>query len=308
MAQPRGAGEGFSATAEAWTFQGVGLSRAVTPPLAIKRNRPLTRRDMVDHWCITIGKSSPATHVVDNKAQVVAAGVPYIFSLRQEMYSERTRSRVQLYLARDRFRSLEPLLDGACGKAFDTRTGHLLAEYVGLLERHASKVAAVKGANLATAIEAMVNACLAPSASRFAQAQVQMDVILLERVRRAVLGNLRSPSLGVEKICREVAISRTRLYRLLDGEGGVVHYIQSQRLSEAFSILSDPANDMPIGEVSEMLCFSDPSTFSRAFRRHFGQSPKDVKGLAIKEKHHAISATNESSLDIGGFAKCLQGL
>ncbi len=57
----------------------------------------------------------------------------------------------------------------------------------------------------------------------------------------------------------------------------MIHYIQRRRLSESFSILCDARNDLPIGQVAEMLCFSDASSFSRAFRREFGISPSDVR-------------------------------
>ena len=55
-------------------------------------------------------------------------------------------------------------------------------------------------------------------------------VTLMERVRQAVRRNLRSPSLGPDKLCREAATSRSQLYRLLENEGGVKSYIQRRRL------------------------------------------------------------------------------
>ncbi len=127
----------------------------------------------------------------------------------------------------------------------------------------------------------MVCACLAPSADRMAEASGHIDLTLMERVRRAVRKNLRSPSLGPEKLCREAATSRSQLYRLLESEGGVAHYIQRRRLSESFSMLCDPSNNFPIGKVAEMLCFADGSSFSRAFRREFGMSPSDVRAGAV---------------------------
>jgi AraC-like DNA-binding protein len=111
-------------------------------------------------------------------------------------------------------------------------------------------------------------------------ARNQIKLTLMERVRQAVRRNLRSPSLGPAKLCREAAMSRSQLYRLLESEGGVIHYIQRRRLSESFSILCDARNRLPIAQIAEMLCFSDASSFSRAFRREFGISPSDVRAAS----------------------------
>jgi AraC-like DNA-binding protein len=75
-------------------------------------------------------------------------------------------------------------------------------------------------------------------------------------------------------------MSRSKLYRLMDAEGGVVRYIQRQRLFEAYALLSDPSVDRPITAIAEDLCFADTSGFSRAFRREFGATPNDVRAAS----------------------------
>ena len=67
----------------------------------------------------------------------------------------------------------------------------------------------------------MVEACLAPSADRRVTAGSQINATLLERVRRAVGKHLHSPSLGPANLCREAAVSRSHLYRLLEAEGAL---------------------------------------------------------------------------------------
>ena len=100
-------------------------------------------------------------------------------------------------------------------------------------------------------------------------------------MRQAVQRNLRSPSLGPDKLCREAAMSRSQLYRVLESEGGAAHYIQRLRLLESFTILCDVSNDHPIGKVAEMLCFADASSFSRAFRQEFGTTPREVRAASV---------------------------
>jgi AraC-like DNA-binding protein len=130
----------------------------------------------------------------------------------------------------------------------------------------------------------------------------------MERVRQAVRRNLRSPTLGPDKLCREAATSRSQLYRLLEGEGGVSHYILRRRLSESFTMLCDASSTVPIGKVAEMLCFSDGSSFSRAFRREFGMSPSDVRAGAIGASPPKAPLKDVSLRGVHDFSEYLHSL
>ena len=118
---------------------------------------------------------------------------------------------------------------------------------------------------LKDAVQAMVEACVAPSAERLVKAGSQINLTLMERVRRAVGKHLRSQTLGPDKLCREAATSRSQLYRLLASEGGVATYIQRRRLSESFAILCDVSNNLSIGRLAETLCFADASSSAGLF-------------------------------------------
>ena len=128
----------------------------------------------------------------------------------------------------------------------------------------------------------------------------------MERVRKAVVRHLYSPSLGTAKLCLEAATSRSQLYRLFENQGGVARYIQRRRLSESFSVLCDTSHDFSIGRVAEMLCFADASGFSRAFRREFGITPKEVRLAALS----GLSPSQPGLADLGAgrFRDCLRCL
>lgn len=269
--------KGFRAKTTAWMFGGFGFSAISTPPISLSRSKTSVRRDSVDHWCIDLAKVSTTHLRVSDTMQSIPPGVPSIFSLGDETYRERGGSRILLYLTRDRFQAIAPLLDAAQGVSMDTPQGRLLADYMLLLERHVQDVPTADAPKLARAVETMLAACLAPSPDAVMNAHSHINLTLMERVRQAVRRNLHSPSLGPDKLCREAATSRSQLYRLLEREGGVANYIQRRRLSESFSILSDTSNSFSIGKVAEMLCFADGSSFSRAFRREFGASPSEVR-------------------------------
>jgi AraC-like DNA-binding protein len=300
------AAEGFRGKTATWMLHGFGFNRVSTPPVSKNRTKTMIRRDPVDHWCITLSKTKASEFEIGRGWSTVPAMVPYVFSLGEELSSERVLDRIQLYLARDSFQTIAPLLDAARGQVFDTPQGRLLADYMLLLERNIPDLPDEDGEKLRPAIQAMLSACLGPSADRLSEAGRHVDLTLMERVRQAVRRNLRSPSLGPDRLCREAATSRSQLYRLLEGEGGVAHYIQRRRLSESFSMLCDPANTLSIGKVAEMLCFADGSSFSRAFRREFGMSPSDVRAGAVGQL--PPPAPVKKAGGVHSFSECLHSL
>lgn len=308
MTSRQPAAEGFRARTTAWALAGFVFSRASTPPVAISRTQTLLRRNPVDHWIVSVGKRSGTELKFGGDNLTAPAGVPFVMSLGQETYQERERERIQLYLARDSFQAIAPLLEAAQGTALDTPEGRLLADYMLLLERNVPHLPPTDGPKLAAAIQAMLGACLAPSVGRMAEASRHIDLTLMERVRQAVRRNLRSPSLGPDKLCREAATSRSQLYRLLESEGGVAHYIQRRRLSESYSMLCDVSKNFPIGKVAEMLCFADGSSFSRAFRREFGMSPSDVRARSLVEVPRTMPPKRSASAGIHSFGEALRSL
>lgn len=301
--------EGFAATNDNWTAGGFTVSRVVSPPNSVARATSFIRRNPVDHWVITLSKRSESHVKARNIELHVPPGVPFILSLGEEMYIDRKKSeeRVQLLLSRDGFGAVAPLLDGANGVALDSPHGKLLADYMTLLEANLSSLTAEDASRLKDAVQAMVEACVAPSADRLVKAGGQINLTLMERVRRTVGKHLRSHTLGPDKLCREAATSRSQLYRLLEPEGGVATYIQRRRLRESFAILCDVSNNSSIGTVAEMLCFADASSFTRAFRREYGMSPKEVRAASLGGISPAMPKA-ATARGIRNFADCLRSL
>lgn len=79
-------------------------------------------------------------------------------------------------------------------------------------------------------------------------------------------------------IAAALGISRASLYRAFEPYGGVIAFIQRERLDEAYRRLSAPGQHRTIGAVAWELGYPDPSTFTRAFRRRFGHAPRDLVG------------------------------
>lgn len=269
--------EPFEAESATLSAGGAIISRVRAPKLHSVRDLRHVRRDPTDHWVIGIGTCESRITLSDGGLRV-PAGAPFLVSLADPLESERDADdRLHLYLPRDRFALLAPELDKARGQVIAGGLGLLLADYLRLLERSLPTLAENDLHSLGDAIQAMVAACVAPTAARAAEAGAQLDLTRLERVRQAIRRRLHSATLTPASLCRDVGMSRSQLYRLLEGEGGVIRYIQRHRLRAIHAALSDPANDRPIAAIAESCGFYEPSTFSRIFRREFGATPSEVR-------------------------------
>ena len=298
---------GFKARNRAWNLGGLALNHVSAPGISVIRTKTLVRREPVDHWAITLSKLT-VTHLNSQGRSLAApAGLPFVLSLGQEMWNRREADeRIQLYLSRDTFYGSSPLLDAACLTSLETPGGRLLADYMRLLLRNVPSLDGDDAPRLVDATRTMIAACLAPSGNRIAEARPAINVSLMERVRQTVRRHLRSSNLGPGLICRDAATSRSQLYRLLEGEGGVARYIQKLRLSEAFSLLCNGPQNLTIGAIAEALCFADSSAFARAFRREFGLSPSDVRVAAQTGLPPVPFARAANDLPTPAFVSCLR--
>ena len=299
--------EGFQAKVVSWILDGFTVSRVSAQAVNGVRTRAHIRRSPVDHWVVTCYTRGRTKIGMPSTSLEPVLRAPFIVSLAEEVTTERNNdnNRVQFHLARDRFQKIAAMLDAARGVPLNSPQGRLLADYMLLLERNLPSLAPEDAPRLRNAVEAMLEACLAPYAGKLVKASSQINATLMERVRCVVGRHLRAPSLGPDMLCREAATSRSQLYRLLEGEGGVARYIQRRRLAESFTPLSDTANTLSIGGIAEVLCFADSSSFSRAFRREFGMSPGDVRTASLCGLPPAAPAI-AGERNINTFADCLR--
>ncbi|UFN48710.1 helix-turn-helix domain-containing protein [Roseomonas sp. OT10] len=274
--------KGFRASRRTWHLGDFGLARVSAPPLRVVRSRDHIRRDPYDHWNICIGLGAATQLTYRSGAIIVPPRIPFVVSLGEEMVSERAQDdRVQLYLPRDRFRELAPLLDSSTADALGSPMRGMLADFILALEGRLPELAESDLPRLTQAISAMVAACIEPSKGRLGASAGQIDFTRMEKIRRVARAHLRSPDLSPDLLCRLVGVSRSHLYRLLEREGGVSRWIRRQRLLASHALLSDVSQTGTISAIAYEFGFADAATFSRAFRREFGVSPRDVRTAAL---------------------------
>ncbi|WP_181832727.1 helix-turn-helix domain-containing protein [Bosea caraganae] len=297
--------KGFLAESTVWTFGGFGLSHVKAPSLRASRSNALVRRNPVDHWVITLGQHV-TTGLGGGVSLNVPPRIPFVVSLGREMVSQRAHDeRLQLYLPRDSFGDLAPVLDAMQGQALDKPLGKLLGDYIGLLQRNASELSQADLPRLTNAVRSMVLACIAPTVDHSIHATSLIDLSRREKARQVIERHLRQPSLGPATLCREMGMSRTQLYRLLHDEGGVARFIQRRRLLQSYAELSDPLNRRSITVIAETLCFQDASSFSRAFRQEFGMTPRDVRAAWSTGQALALPSDTDPDAEFTTLRQCL---
>ena len=96
--------------------------------------------------------------------------------------------------------------------------------------------------------------------------------------RMILQANLSRPDLSPELIAGQMLVSRSTLYRLFEPEGGVMHFVQGERLRAVRDALADPMERRTIGRLAEVFGFSSISQLSRSFRGHYGAPPQAWRG------------------------------
>jgi AraC family transcriptional regulator len=107
---------------------------------------------------------------------------------------------------------------------------------------------------------------------------------LYRRLHRArdFIDSCFAESLSVERIARVACLSPYhfhRTFRLAFGETPM-HRLQARRLRAASQLLI--ATDRPVTAISLQVGFESLGTFSWLFRKHFGHSPREFRGLRRK--------------------------
>jgi len=109
---------------------------------------------------------------------------------------------------------------------------------------------------------------------------------------------MNSPDFDPEALRRLVAMSRSKLYRIFEGVGGVARFIQDERLDAARQRLAGIGDRTSIRTLAREVGFLEHSTFSRAFKLRYGSSPSEFREMV--SAHHPLEA-REDGHDAGSM-------
>ncbi len=105
----------------------------------------------------------------------------------------------------------------------------------------------------------------------------------LTRIKGEIDSRLRSPTLLVGDVARDLGISVGHIHRLFRQEATTpAHYIWSRRLEMCSRDLVDPSRaGHSISEIAFSWGFNDAAHFSRSFRERFGVPPREWRHRSL---------------------------
>ncbi len=99
----------------------------------------------------------------------------------------------------------------------------------------------------------------------------------LDRIRRVVRSLVASGRFGLDDAAAAFSVDRRTLARRLASHGTNFREVLDDARHAAASRLLQ-TSDLPVAAIAERLGYADPATFSRAFRRWSGTSPRAFRG------------------------------
>lgn len=273
---------GFPADHTAWNLGSMLIIQQHAPSHSYTRSAAKLRSNSLDHWHIVLLRTGRTWTEVDGHVSEGAPGKVEVRSLGHPFRGRSTDCQsLAFYLPRELFSDATPIADVNNNTSLKGTYTKFLIEYIDSIEARLSSLAAADLPQVVRTTRDMILTCLSASVEQSGPAETQGNLALMERVRRFVRNNLNSPDLTSDILCRELGISRTRLYKLFEPSGGVHHYIQKRRLLSAHASLSNSANREQIGEIASSVGFTSAAHFSRAFSNEFGYSPRTARTIAI---------------------------
>ncbi len=274
--------DGVQVRSEHWHFGGMVLSQTRVPDSRFLRDERRARRDGIDHWCLRVLRSGESRLQHPGFTARLGPGEPVLFSMHEGWATQWDAAEwVSLTIPRDLSPQFSAQLAALPSGPLRGPCAGLMADLLLALPARVASAPAESLGSLAEATRAAVAACLFTGAPPPAAAARVAD-LQKERVRKAIHKHLGSARLTPARLAATAGISRSALYRMFAGEGGVACYIRDVRLSLAHAALRDPHQaGLGIAEIAEAHGFPDPSAFSRAFRQAFEATPGEVRAAAL---------------------------
>ncbi|UXN66845.1 AraC family transcriptional regulator (plasmid) [Phyllobacterium sp. A18/5-2] len=237
---------GFEGNQTIWDLGRLAFSRIRTSALEFASVPGHTRREALDHWTLTLPLDGAISTVGPAGSFHGGAGIIQVHSLGRWFEGTITDSEMlMLFVPRDFCAEMALSLHASEFSAIDTAMGRLLSDYFIGLAKRLPIIDAENLPELVGATQAMIRACVLPSPGNIEEAQAPIARVLLEKARRIVHAKLCDPTFNAKVLRRELAISRSGLYRMFEPFGGVMHYVQRQRLLRCTRGIGRPDRPTP---------------------------------------------------------------
>jgi AraC-like DNA-binding protein len=154
----------------------------------------------------------------------------------------------------------------------------LLAGYVDSLRRGGPIADPILAHRVAQHVVELTALALRPAKDTQARAAGAIREARLAAIRADVLANLSQVRLSAKTLAQRHGITDRSIHLLFEETGQTFgRFVLEERLKCAFKLLTDPSCAKRITDIASEVGFGDLSTFNRAFRLHFGDTPSGIR-------------------------------
>ncbi|KAB2684217.1 helix-turn-helix domain-containing protein [Brucella tritici] len=272
------AADGFAVTQKVWNLHGMLLIEQSVPSFSYERTAEKVRFSPIDHWQISFLRRGRTWTSVDGR---VAENEPGMINIRSFGYPFRGRALatevVLLIIPVDQFAALGGMPEACNNATLGGYRAKLLIDFVSTIQAGLDHITSEDLPELRDAVRQLVFDTIAPLVRESDTSEHNASLGLMTKARRFIQKNLLSRELTPDALSKELAVSRTHLYQLFEGSGGVLSYIRQKRLLAAHEMLADASENRKVSDIAQLFGFDTAANFTRAFTQQFGYSPSNVR-------------------------------
>jgi len=271
----------FNASLSAYLMPDLMVGRVAFDAQRFERTRRRIAADGLDHYLVQLYATGGLVGRAGGRDRMLHAGDIQILDLAQP--SETFAKASETFAIVVPRRALEVALPSRGGVQTwvmrgDHGVGALLSDYITSMMTRLERMPARDSRLVAQVTTALIASYFGVRTEVAPPVRGEIDALTLNRVKHHIEARLADDDLAPDRLCRELRISRSALYRLFEPSAGIARYIRSRRLARAFATLTNPRHaHRRIIEVALDCGFSSDAQFSRAFRSAYGMTPREAR-------------------------------
>lgn len=279
--------DGFHARVDAALLGEVALGRLAATAQDFDRSRYKIARDGMDGYLLQFYLRGQSARRSGSNSHVAGEGDLYVIDMAQPLATS-TSDHEQLTLVVPR-RLLAPQLDQPDGVHMRVvpATMPLVSLFRDSLKSFYGQIDAMSCRDGEAAVPPLLGLAAAAINGHVDERGIaDVQTARFAAIRRHVEAHLLDPGLSLDGLLGSFGLSRRQAYRLFEAVGGFATYVSRRRLQRSLTALRSPDwRHLSIAEVAAAHGFDNPGSFSRAFRREFGLSPRAVRQLSAAGVH-----------------------
>ncbi|NMN99763.1 helix-turn-helix domain-containing protein [Gordonia sp. TBRC 11910] len=269
---------------DVWHTGPAELFRGQMAGIRLRRTATQISRESSPMFALAVQQAGYARHEQHGRQRVIAPGDLLATDLNSPYDYVFTDAGVAqaLHVPLDSVDLGYGLLRRACVTAAENPLRGVLAQHINEVSPASRAVGPLVADQLGTATIELVRAFVLTASDR-PQARDALAGTLGVRVHGYVRQHLRDPTLTPQSIARAHSVSVRQLYKVTAElhDGGLAHWITTQRLAGAHHELADPnCRHRSIAMIARSWGFVSAPHFSRRFRRAYGMTPREWRELS----------------------------